>query len=254
MSTVGGRSRARILAGLAGAVAAWTTLAAPAAASSPPSASARPLSAIVLSAIGPGYGVTSQGPLDATTFASTSPDPAAARRALATLGTSVDTYQRVWLDGSHTNAVQDLLVRFSSPATALVFLRAAQHSLQSGEIVSDGPLPAVSGAHRTTYFSTTGQPGVGQAISMRAGAYVSLLSFFSTASGNPAPISPAEAARMAGAQQAAMAAAPGGSDPTSRGMTFSSLAWAALAVGALAAAVATPLVLRRRRGGEQTAT
>ena len=254
MSTVGGRSRARVLAGLAGAVAAWTTLAAPAAASSPPSASARPLSAIVLPAIGPGYGVTSQGPLDATTFASTSPDPAAARRALATLGRSVDTYQRVWLDGSHTNAVQDLLVRFSSPARALVFLQAAQHSLQSGEIVSDGPLPSVPGAHRTTYFSTTSQPGVGQAISMRAGAYVSLLSFFSTASGNPTPISPAEAARVAGAQQAAVATAPGGSDPPSRGMTFSSLAWAALAVGALAAAVATPLVLRRRRGDEQTAT
>jgi len=59
---------------------------------------------------------------------------------------------------------------------------------------------------------------------------------------------------VAGAQQAAVATAPGGSDPPSRGMTFSSLAWAALAVGALAAAVATPLVLRRRRGDEQTAT
>lgn len=253
MSTVGGRSRARVLVAVAGALAGLTTLVAPAAAS-PPTPSARPLSAIVLSAIGPGYSVTSQGPLAPAAFASSAPDPAEARQALATLGTSVDTYQRDWLDGSHANAVQDLLVRFSSAATALAFLQAAQHSLHSGEIVSDGPLASVPGAHRTTYFGTTGRPGVGQVVSMRAGTYVSLLSFFSTASGNPKPISPADATRVAGAQHAAMAAAPGGSDPTSPGMTFSSLGWAALAVGVLAAAVATPLVLRRRRGGERTAT
>jgi hypothetical protein len=232
------------------------TLAGPAAtaAPSPPPASARPLSVIVLRAIGPGYGVTSQGPLDPTTFASNAPDPAAARRALATLGRTVDTYERVWLDGSHANAVRDLLVRFSSPATARNFLRAAQHSLDSGEIVSDGPLRSVPGADRTTYFGTTSEPGVGEDISMRAGVYVALLSFFSAASGNPRPIAPGDAAQVAGAQQSAMAAAPGGADPRSRGMTLSSLGWAALAVAVLVAAVATPLVLRRRRDRGQATT
>ena len=258
MSTVDGRSGARVLAAVAGSVAVLTVLAGPGATAAPsppsaPSASARPLSAIVLSAIGPGYGVTSQGPLDATTFASTSPDPAAARRALATLGRSVDTYERVWLDGPHVNAVEDLLVRFSSTETAHIFLRAAQHSLDSGEIVSDGPLSSVPGAHRTAYFGTTSQPGVGEAISMRAGVYVALLSFFSAASGNPRPIAPADAARVAAAQQAAMAAAPGGAEPTSRGVTLSALGWSALAVAMLAAAVATPLVLRRRRDRGQSA-
>ena len=140
MSTVDGRSGARVLAAVAGSVAVLTVLAGPGATAAPsppsaPSASARPLSAIVLPAIGPGYGVTSQGPLDPTTFASHAPDPAAVRQALATLGQTVDTYERVWLDGPHVNAVEDLLVRFSSTETAHIFLRAAQHSLDSGEIV-----------------------------------------------------------------------------------------------------------------------
>jgi hypothetical protein len=209
------------------------------------------LQSIVLSAVGPGYGVTSQGPLDPASFASNSPDPAAAGHALASLSGSVDTYERVWLDGSHTNAVQDLLVRFRSPAAAQVFLRSAQHSLDSGEIVSSGPLASVPGAHRISYFGSTSQSGVGEAITMRAGDYVALLSFFSAASGNPQPIAPADAARVANAQRNAMVAAPGGTDPSSSVVTLPSLGWAALVVAVLAAAVATPLVLRRRQMRER---
>ena len=235
---------------MAGVGAALLLPAAPAAPSPPP----RELQGIVLPAIGPGYGITSQGPLDPVSFASNSPDPTAASHALAALGPAVATYQRVWLDGSHTNAVQDLLVRFPSPAAAQIFLRSAQHSLDSGEIVSSGPLPSVPGAHRTSYFGSTSQPGVGEAITVRAGDYVALLSFFSAASGDPQPISPADAARVAQAQTAAMAAAPGGTDPASSVVTPTSLGWAALAVAVLAAAVAAPLVLRRRRARERAAT
>jgi hypothetical protein len=202
---------------------------------------------VVLTAVGPGYAVTSEGPLDPTRFANNAPDPSAAANALFALGRTVDTYQRTWLDGSHTNAVQDLVVRFSSAAAARVFLQAARHALDSGEIVNTSPLDSVPGAKRTTYFGATNQPGVGEAISMRAGVYVALLSFFSSASANPRPISPADAARVAEAQDTAMRAAPGGRDPSSRGVTASSVGFAALAVAVLAAAVATPLVLRRRR-------
>ena len=251
------RARAGLPAGAAVVLLIATAIAATgavpvSAAVAQPSAPA--LHALVLPVVGPGYGITAQGPLDPTTFASNSPDPTAAGRALATLGRSVDTYQRTWLDGSHTNAVQDLLVRFSSPAAAAVFLHSAQHSLDTGEIVSDGPLPSVPGAHRTTYFGSTSQPGVGEAITMHTGDYVAVLSFFSTAAGNPQPISPADAARVAKAQQAALAAAPGGRAPSSRGVTLSSLGWAALAVAVLAVAVAAPVLLRRRQVREPDPT
>jgi hypothetical protein len=234
------------------AAVVWVTFGAPAApvGAAAPAVASPQLSTVVLAAVGPGYAVTSQGPLDPTSFASNAPDPSAAAGALAALGRTVDTYQRIWLDGSHTNAVQDLVVRFSSAAAAQVFLQAARHALDSGEIVNSSPLDSVAGAQRTTYFGTTNQPGVGEAITMRAGVYVALLSFFSSASGNPRPISPADATRVAGAQHTAMAAAPGGRDASSRGVTVSSLGLAALAVAVLAAAVATPLVLRRRHQAE----
>jgi uncharacterized caspase-like protein len=203
---------------------------------------------VVIPDLGPGYSVTSEGRLDASRFASNSPDPAAASTALATLAKTISTYERVWSDAGGANEVQDLLIRFPSPVGAQVFLQAAQQSLDSGEIVSSGPLPGVPGAHRTTYFASTTQAGVGQAITLRAGVYVTLLSFFSAASGNAGPITQADAVSIARAQQAAMAAAPGGTTPAAplapRGVR---LGWAALAVAVLAAAVATPLWLRRRR-------
>ena len=65
-----------------------------------------------------------------------------------------------------------------------MFLQAAQHSLETGEIVSSDPLPSIPGARRVTYFAATNQDGVGEAITMRAGVYVDLLSIFSAATGN----------------------------------------------------------------------
>lgn len=212
---------------------------------------ARPLGSVVVPDLGPGYAVTSQGPLDASEFASSSPDPSAASSALATLAKTISTYERVWQDAAGRNEVQDLLVRFPSAVGAQVFLQAAQHSLQSGEIVSSGPLAAVPGAHRTTYFASTTEVGVGQAITMRAGVYVDLLSFFAAAAGNSQPITPADAERVAVAQHTAMVAAPGGKDPLTpatpkKGVSLGTLGAAVLVVGVLIVAVATPTLLRRR--------
>ena len=217
------------------------------------------LDTVVLPDLGPGYSVTTEGPLDASQFASNSPDPAAATTALATLAKTISTYERVWSTPGGANEVQDLLVRFPSAVGAQVFRQAAQHSLDSGEIVSSGPLPGVPGAHRTTYFASTTQAGVGQAITMRAGVYVDLLSFFSAAAGNPQPIKPADAVRVARAQQAAMVAAPGGTASlpptnTKRGVSLGSIGVAALVVAVLGGAMITPLVLRRQRAHRGTAS
>ncbi len=168
------------------------------------------LGTVVIPNLGPGYAVTSQGPLNASQFASDAPDPSAAAGALSTLGKTISTYERVWQADGGLNQVQDLLVRFPDAVGAQVFLQAAQHSLESGEIVSSDPLPSIPGARRVTYFAATNQDGVGEAITMRAGVYVDLLSFFSAASGNAQPISPANAERVARAQYTAMAQAPGG--------------------------------------------
>jgi len=206
---------------------------------------------VVIADLGPGYSVTTEGPPDASQFASNSPDPAAATTALATLAKTISTYERVWSASGGANEVQDLLVRFPSVVGAQVFEQAAQRSLDSGEIVTSGPLPDVPGAHRTTYFASTTQAGIGQAITMRAGVYVDLLSFFSAAAADPHPITPADAVRVARAQQAAMAAAPGGTAPTApttkRGVSASTIGLAAVAVAVVALAVATPAILRRRR-------
>ncbi len=130
-------------------------------------------------------------------------------------------------------------------------LQAANHSLDMGEIVSSGPLRTIPGARRTTYFGSTTQAGVGQAITIRAGVYVDLLSFFSAASANAQPITPAVAERVAHAQHAAMVAAPGGTAGTSsagagKGLNAGSVGLAALVVAVIAAAVAAPALLRRR--------
>ncbi len=150
-------------------------------------------------------------------------------------------------------------MRFSSTTGAQVFLQAAQHSLESGEIVSKGPLPSIPGARLVTYFAATNESGVGEAITMRAGIYVALVSFFSAAAGNSQPISPADAERVALAQHAALVSAPGGKDASPAGATpasskkgasSSDIGWAVVAVVIVAIAVATPIVLRRRRQGD----
>ncbi len=216
--------------------------------------SAESLGTLVIPDLGLGYAVSSQGPLDPAPFAANSPDPAAAEAALTTLAASSTTYERQWQSDGGRNEVQDLLVRFPDAVGAEVFLRAAQHSLESGEIVSSDPLPSIAGARRVTYFSATGQDGVGEAITMRAGRYVDLLSFFSAASGDARPVSPASAERVARAQHAALVAAPGGGATatgragTAKGVSAGTIGFAVLMVAVLAAAVATPAFLRRRPG------
>ncbi len=211
---------------------------------------------MVIPALGPGYAVTSQGPLQASQFASDAPDPSAAAGALSTLGKTISTYERVWQADGGLNQVQNLLVRFPNPTGAQVFLQAAQHSLESGEIVSSDPVASIPGARRVTYFAATNEDGVGEAITMGSGVYVDLLSFFSAASGNAQPISPANAETVARAQYKAMTQAPGGassaaaaagggsSKKTASGGTIVA---AVLVAAVLALAVATPLLLRRRR-------
>jgi hypothetical protein len=216
--------------------------------------SAAPLSTVAIPNLGPGYTVASQGPLNPSQFAANAPDPAAAEGTLSTLAKSISTYERVWQADGGRNQVQDLLVHFPDTVGAQVFLQAAQHSLDSGEVVSSDPLPAIPGARRVTYFGATDQDGVGEAITMRAGVYVDLLSFFSAASGNAQPISPADAERLARAQHAALVAAPGGAKTatavsgTEKRVSVGTIAGAVVAVAVLAVAVATPALLRRRRG------
>jgi hypothetical protein len=206
----------------------------------------------VISSLGPGYTVVSEGPLNPSELASRWPDPAAAAGALATLARTTSTYERVWEDDGGANQVQDLLVAFPSVLGAQAFQQVAQHALQSGEIVSAGALAPIPGARRTVYFASTPRAGVGQAITMRAGTDVDLLSFLSTASARARPISPAAALRVAQAQHAAMVVGPGGTvapagGTAPKGPSFAALGWAALAVAVLGVAVATPVVLRRHR-------
>ena len=137
---------------------------------------------------------------------------------------------------------------------AKVFLRDAQHSLDSGEIVSSDPLPSIPGARRVVYIVATDHDGVGEAVTMHAGRYVDLLSFFSAASGETHTVSPANAERVARAQHAAMVGAPGGGATatgragTAKGVSVGTIGFAVLVVAVLAAAVATPAFLRRRPG------
>jgi hypothetical protein len=222
------------------------------------------LGTIVIPNLGPGYAVTSQGPLQASQFASDAPNPSAAAGALSTLGKTISTYERVWQADGGLNQVQNLLVRFPNAVGAHVFLLAAQHSLESGEIVSSDAVSAIPGARRVTYFAATNRDGVGEAVTMRSGVYVDLLSFFSAASGNSRPISPANAERVALAQYKAMTDAPGGAGGTTtaaagngatsgKGVTGGTIVLAVAAVAVLSLAVATPLLLRRRRAPQDAA-
>lgn len=219
------------------------------------------LSAVVIPSLGPGYAVSTQGPLNPAEFASDAPDPSAASGALATLGHTISTYERRWQANGALNQVQDLVVRFTSATGAQVFLEAAQHSLESGEIVTNGPLPTIAGARVVTYFAATNESGVGEAITMRSGMYVALLSFFSAVAGNSQPITPADAEKVALAQHTSLVSASGGSNahagstsatagssaPAKKSATSGDIGWGVLAVVIVAAAVATPLVLHRRR-------
>jgi hypothetical protein len=207
------------------------------------------LGTVVLAEIGFGYAVSSQGPLDASTFRTGSPSASAAAGALNTLGNSIETYQRSWQDTTGVNQVQDLVVRFPTDAGAIAFIGAARRAIAHAQIASSGPLPSIPGAQRTTYFASTNQTGVGQTITMRKGEYATVLSFFSGASRNPEPITTASAERVARAQYTAVVSAAGllEAKKASGSVSAADVGWAVLAVAVLAAAVAAPLVLRRRR-------
>jgi hypothetical protein len=225
------------------------------AAAAPP---ATDLGGVVISTLGPGYAATPRGPLDPSAFSSNAPNPSAAAAALSTLPASVATDERVWQADGGLNQVRDLLVRFPNVAGARAFLHVAQHSLESGEIVDSNAVPSIPGARRVIYFAPTKQGGVGEAITMRAGVYVDLLSFFSAASGNARPIAPANAEKAARAQYAAMVKAPGGTSAQSpvgddrKGVSSGAIGLAVVAVAILALAVATPVLLRRRREATPT--
>jgi hypothetical protein len=207
------------------------------------------LSALALPAVGPGYVVLSQGPVDPSTFASSAPDPSAVSSALTNLGGTVSSYQRTWTDTGRLNAVQDMLFHFPNTGSAQIFLQSAQHSLRSGKIVTSGALPGVPGAQRVTYFGATDEAGVGQAVTLRVGDTVDLLSFFSASAGNAAPITQADATEVAAAQSRALhAATAAGLVATTSGSRSSS--WVlpvGLAVLALVVVLAIVTLVRRRR-------
>ena len=239
--------------GSAGAATGTSTVTSTSASSTAPLS---PLATVVLSALGPGYAVTSEGPLNAGSFASNAPDPSAASGALSSLGTSITTYQREWADEAGNNEVQDLLVKFPSTAPARIFLTAMQRSLDSGTILSSGPLAAIPGARTVKYFAATSTEGVGQAITMQTGVYVDLLSFFS-ASGAAQPITPADAAVLAKAQYSAMKTAPGGtaaeSSPGSP-LGGDTLGWFVLGVALVAVLLVSVAAHRRRHPRTRTPT
>jgi hypothetical protein len=215
--------------------------------------SPEPLDAVVLTSVGADYTVTSQGPVDASSFAAASEGQGAAGHALSELGHQVSSYRRSWRNEAGTNEVQDLLVRFPTTASANAFVVAVRRSLDSAKIISEGPLPSVPHAQRTTYYAPTSDAGVGQAVTMQAGEYVDVLSFFSGTSDNLGPIDAAAAGQVAAAQWASMIKAPGAHETvaTARpGTSGSGVVWAVIAVAVLTAAVLTPLVLRRRSGAE----
>jgi hypothetical protein len=172
----------------------------------------------VIANVGPGYSVTTQGPLGSGQIASTAPDPTAAASALTRLSHAgaISTYERVWEDVGQNNAVQDLVVRFSTVKGARIFDTSVVRALTSGEVVHSGPLTEIPGAFRTTYFAVTDKVGVGQAIAMRSGQYVAVLSFFSSSSAsNTAPITTSDAVRVAEAQHA-LISTPSSARPASK--------------------------------------
>jgi hypothetical protein len=207
------------------------------------------LRTLVLPAVGPGYVVLSQGPVDPTTFASSAPNPSAVSGALATLRGSVHSYQRTWIDAARLNAVQDMLFHFPSPGSAQIFLQSAQKSLQSGKIFTSGAVPGLPGARRVTYFGATSETGAGQAITLRVGDSVVLLSSFSAANGNADPITQADATRIAAAQDRALSADPaGGATVQGTGQdTPSATHWLVLAVVVLGLLPVAAVLVRHRR-------
>ncbi len=235
--------RAAAGAWLAGTLALGAWAVAPATAGAGPLPPSLP--ALVVAGVGPGYVVTAQGPPDVARFAHGWPNPTAMASALAGAG-DAQAYARTWQDAAGANVVQVLVMRFPAGRAGEAFESAADRSLASSAVVSSGPLRALRGARTATYVTTA---GYGEAVVLSVGNDVALLSFVSAPSKRTAPITAAEAQRVATAQHAALEnALRGPTQPVhTSGPSAAELAWAALAVMVLAAGLVTPLVLHRGR-------
>lgn len=209
------------------------------------------LGQVVVTHVGPGYAVTSEGPLDPSSFAAHAPEPSATVGALSTLSRSVATYQRTWPAVGGADQVLDLLLRFPDRTRARAFSETAFHEPTSSGIVDSAPVASVPGARRVTYITAANENGVGEAITMRSEVDVDLLVFFSAASGATPPIAPALVEEVARAQYAALAQAPGATAAPSphhdaKRISAGTVGLAVAVVAVLALAVATPALLRRR--------
>jgi hypothetical protein len=211
---------------------------------------APPLRSTVVRDVGSGYAVTWAGAPEDASFAGAWVNPNALSSVL-THSDAVASYERAWQGQDRADIVQILALRFSSTGASRVFAHAAEGTLRSSAVVSSDPLPSVPGARRTSYVT---RAGFGQAMVLQTDDDVALLCFVSHPAASAAPITAADADRVADAQHAAMARAPGGpaavaaAAPAKGDASVSDLTWAALAVAVMAAGLATPLVLRRRRG------
>jgi hypothetical protein len=228
---------------MAGSFAALVLFAiAPAAGARPP---APPLQALVVTNVGAGFAVSFDAPRPDPSFVTRWPNPAALTHALATENGGEKAYERAWRDRDGGNSVEILLLQFPSGASGRTFTTLAGRTLESPSVVSSGRLPAVPGAHLSTYVTSA---GLGQAVVLRAGDYVALLSFASVGSPGGTPVTAAHVQRVADAQHVALARASVASVAVAKsGPTLRDLTWAGLAVAVLAAGLLTPLVLRRRR-------
>jgi hypothetical protein len=214
-----------------------------------PAAGARPASpplrASLVTDVGSGFTVSFDGPPADASFAAGWPDPGAVASVLAAGAGAAATYERAWRDRNDGNAVKIVLLRFSSAATVGTFTTRADRTLESSAVVSSGPLHGVPGARLSTYVRSA---GFGQAVVLRVGDTVALLSFLSGGTRRVTAITAADAERVSGAQRSALANSAFGPVAVAKNSpTVRDLAWAALAVGVLAAGLVTPLVLRRRR-------
>ena len=243
-----GRCRSVTGSWLAGAVCGVTLFTLGAAPATGAATSAPPLASIVIPALGPGYAVSSSGQTDIARIVGAWPNPSAIATALYT-GHADSAYERSWQDASGLNGVLIVLLRFDSAGEAQGFSTVADRSIVSSTAVNSGALLSVRDARQTTYVNSA---GLGEAVVERAGDYVALLSFLSATAKNGGPITARDAQRVAAAQDAALVRAPGGLTPRADGggTSATDLTWAVLAVGVMAAGLATPLVLRRRRERE----
>jgi hypothetical protein len=131
-------------------------------------AGAGSLDTIVTPDLGPGFEVTSQGPVGAALFAAKAPDPTAATGTLAVPITSLSTYEQVGQTDEGHNQVEDPLIRFPGAVRARVFPQAAQHSRASD---ADAQPSSPAGAARVARAQHAAKKGF-SAAAIGAAAFV----------------------------------------------------------------------------------